>query len=59
MSDDISKRVQELPIEKQKEFSNELFDLLNDRNWCNSRGIYFPNPDVQKAKEILFKEEYQ
>lgn len=33
-----------------------IFYCINDRFWCNSRGIVYSNPDIEKAKDILYFE---
>lgn len=50
ITDEISK----LSTEQQRKFSTLLIDLLYDRDWCAVNNIDYSNPDITKAKEILY-----
>lgn len=58
MSTSIDKKISSLPPEKQKEYEEELRDVLYDRWWFEIHGMDYVDPDVQKVKEILFREQY-
>jgi hypothetical protein len=63
--EDIDAQLKKLSPEEQKEFDRELFGncknefgMIGDYDWCIGNGLKYSNPDIQKAKEILFKEKY-
>jgi len=55
----IDKKISLLPPEKQKEYTEKLMDVFYDEWWFRVHGMDCVDPDVQKVKEILFREEYQ
>ncbi len=40
-------------------FNKVLYNCLYDRSWCRSHKIDYVNPDCLKAKEILYKEQFE
>ena len=59
MGKSIDKKISLLPPEKQKKFEEELMDILYDTWWFRDHGMDYVDPDIQKVKEILFREEYK
>jgi len=59
MNMSIEQKISSLPPEKQKEYREELMDVLYDESWLENYGIDYIDPDIQKVKEILFKERYE
>jgi len=59
MNMSIEQKISLLPPEKQKEYREELMDVLYDESWLENYGIDYIDPDIQKVKEILFKERYE
>jgi hypothetical protein len=55
----IEEKISLLPPEKQNEFRERLIDVLHDRTWFMMHSMYYVDPDVQKVKETLFREEYE
>ena len=56
---DIEEKIKQLPVDRQKLFRKRLENALYDRGWCIMYGIDYTNPNVSRAKEVLFKEEYE
>lgn len=57
---DIDAKINQLPKEKQKEFSEEFFHAIQNWDWFLDRGIVktYANPDINQVKELLFNESY-
>jgi hypothetical protein len=55
---DISGKIERLPKKKLDEFREELKQNLYDENWCERTHIDYKNPDIKKAKRILFRDKY-
>jgi hypothetical protein len=53
---DINDKLNKLSKKDKFEFKDLLMDVLEDRSWCITRGLNYKNPNVLKAKEILYRE---
>ncbi len=52
----IDDEIEKLPESERRRFDNTLLDKLYDRDWCKQHRIDYVNPNVQKAKELLYNE---
>lgn len=52
--ENIDEKIAALPKNKQNEFYDILQDYLCDGDWCRGNGLNFAQPDVRRAKTILY-----
>ena len=50
----IEQKIAALSNGDRKQFKEELTTFLNDRDWCDFKGIDYVNPNIPKAREILY-----
>jgi hypothetical protein len=48
----------EFPEFQRTEFNKKLSLSIQDKKWCENNGLDSIKPDVNKAREMLFKEDY-
>ena len=41
-------------MKQLREFRESLYDVVNDRRWCNEHGIDYMNPSLRDAAQILY-----
>jgi len=52
----IDKKIAALSSEQETKYRQRLIDNLYGRFWCEMHEINYADPDINKAKEELYKE---
>ncbi|MEK6926358.1 MAG: hypothetical protein AABW50_03710 [Nanoarchaeota archaeon] len=55
----LKEMIGELPIKKQLVYQDKLLDHLNDRKWCEEKGLHYnslPREEVEIAEKITYEE---
>jgi len=52
----IDEQIDKMPEAERERFEKLLIDVLYSRHWCRQHGIDYVNPDIDKAREELYKE---
>ncbi len=55
----IEEKIERMSEKKQEKFRTLLIDVLYDRYWCRVHSVDYVNPDVQKAKEELYRQFFE
>ena len=55
----IKEKVNDLPEKGRERFSDEIIQVCHSRSWCKIHGIEYSNPNIEKVKEILYREMFE